>query len=250
MRSTLFLSVVAVCAAYQPVALRQSTRTARGQPVHVVMKGKGSRGMPGKQTAGRTAAGGITKNAKKKFEVNDFNQKSEWTLVAEKNELGAESGSMKAVAAGVAPQGQEYIWTIVRGDPQVEGEDAPESKVYATDGSCRTCLFPMTQGNVEADGMGSYNMPCGLCGTKWNLDTGECLDFLPGNGPVQFAAKLANKDKQPTQCTVLPTRISQAGRVYLRLPDGTLPITTQRVEGTLNEREAIGTLPKGFASKK
>ena len=247
--STALLLLLSTCAAYQPVAFRHGVRSAaRGQPMRVVMKGKGSRGMPGKAYDGRTSGGGITTAAKKKFEVNDFNAKTEWTLVAEKDELGAESGSTKAVAAGVAPQGQEYIWTLVRGNPMVEGEDAEESTCYATDGSCRSCLFPMTKSTVEPDGAGSYTMTCGLCGSKWNLDTGDVIDWLPGNGPVQFASKLANKDKEPTQCTVLKTRISKAGRCYLRLPDGTLQITTKRVEGTINEREEIA--PKGFGKKK
>ena len=243
--------LVAACGAYNVPWARHSVRTARGQPVRVLMKGKTSRGMPGKATQGRTIAGGITPKAKKKFEIDDFNSKTEWTLVAEKEELGAESGSMKAVAAGVAPQGQEYIWTLVRGDPLVEGEDPQEtSTIYATDGSCRSCLFPMTQSIVEPDGKGSYTIECGLCGSKWNLDTGEVLGWLPAKGPVQFAAKMANKDKPEQPCTVLKTRISKAGRSYLRLPDGTLPITTRRVEGTLNQREEVGTLPRGFSKKK
>merc|ERR1712127_1112641 len=154
------------------------------------MKGKGSRGIPGKATSGRTASGGITDKAKKKFEIDDFNAKSEWTLVAEKDDLGAETGSTKAVAAGVAPQGQEYVWSLIRGLPMEEGKDPQESTCYVTDGSCRTCLFPMTQCKVEAvvdaDGKPSHTMTCGLCATKWDLNTGECLDFLPGNGPAQF----------------------------------------------------------------
>ena len=36
------------------------------------------------------------------FDIDDFNSKTEWTLVAEKTELGAEMGSTMAVAAGVA----------------------------------------------------------------------------------------------------------------------------------------------------
>jgi hypothetical protein len=242
-------SLLAAAAAYQPSPYYMHTQSTRSHPVHVVMKGKGSRGIPGKATSGRTAGGGITDKARKKFEVEDFNKKSEWTLIAEKGDLGAETGSTKAVAAGVAPQGQEYIWTLVRGLPLVEGEDPQESTVYVTDGSCRTCLFPNTQSSFEADGAGSFTMKCNLCGTKWNLDSGEVLDFLPGKGPAQFAAKLANSKKEKTPCTVLKTRISKAGRCYVRLPDGTLPITTQRKEGTINQREEIGNLPKGFGKK-
>merc|ERR1719460_912918 len=243
------LGLVAVALGYQPGGVPwhrpRSIRTARGQPI--VMKGKGSRGMPGKATEGRTGGGGITTKAKKKFDVRDFNEKTEWTLVAEKDELGPEIGATKA-AAGVAPQGQEYIWTLIRGNPFVKDapEGSPEATVYATDGSCRSCLFPLTQSSVEREGDG-FAMTCGLCGTKYSLDTGEVLDFLPGNGPAQFAAKLANRDKKPEPCTVLKTRVSQSGRAYVRLPDGTLPITRKRKEGTLNEYEEIAPgKAKGF----
>ena len=97
-----------------------------------------------------------------------------------------------------------------------EGKDPQESSCYVTDGSCRTCLFPLTQCKVEAivdaDGNPSHTMTCGLCATKWDLNSGKVLDFLPGNGPAQFAAKLANSKKEETPCTVLKTRISKARR--------------------------------------
>jgi hypothetical protein len=214
MRRSVLVSLVAAVAAYAPSPHCMRTQSTRSQPAHVVMKGKGSRGIPGKATSGRTASGGITDKAKKKFEIDDFNAKSEWTLVAEKDELGAETGSTKAVAAGVAPQGQEYVWTLIRGLPMKEGQDPQESSCYVTDGSCRTCLFPMPQANVEAvvdeNGEPSHTISCGVCGTKWDLNSGKVLDFLPGNGPVQFAAKLANSKKEETPCTVLKTRISKA----------------------------------------
>ena len=93
--------LMAVAFAYTPSPLSMRPQSTRSQPVHVVMKGKGSR-MPGKATSGRTAFGGITDKAKKKFDIDDFNSKTEWTLVAEKTELGAEMGATKAVVAGVA----------------------------------------------------------------------------------------------------------------------------------------------------
>jgi hypothetical protein len=45
---------------------------------------------------------------KKRFQKRDFDR-DEWTLVAEKGELGSEMGSTKAVEAGMAPMGQNYI---------------------------------------------------------------------------------------------------------------------------------------------
>merc|ERR1719454_830891 len=200
---------------------------------------KGNMGQPGNKGM-QNAQGGMTRKGRAKFDKDDF-QKSEWTLVAEKDELGEATGSTKAVAAGQSPQGQEYVWTLVRGDPVLPaGEDgeAPESTCYVTDGSCRVCLFPMTNAEVTKEGDG-YAMTCGLCGTKYSLDRGEVLDFLPGSNPVQWMAKKANEKKEPQPCTVLRTRISKAGRMYVRLTDGTLPITTRRVEGTINEREEI-----------
>ena len=49
--------------------------------------------------------------------------------------------------------------------------------------------------------------------------------WLPGEGIGQMAMKAINKNKPETNINLLPTRVSQAGRVYLRLPDGTLAIT-------------------------
>ena len=103
LRASLIVSLLmAVAFAYTPSPLSMRAQSTRSQPAHVVMKGKGSRSMPGKATSGRTAFGGITDKAKKKFDIDDFNSKSEWTLIAEKTELGAEMGATKAVAAGVA----------------------------------------------------------------------------------------------------------------------------------------------------
>ena len=183
--------------------------------------------------------GGMTKKGRAKMEKADYSR-SEWTLVAEKDELGEARGSTKAVAAGQTPQGVEYVWTIIRGTPFSKDEDAPEPTVYATDGSCRTCLFPMTNGQLSSADEAPC-IDCPACGTKYSLVTGEAIDFLPARNPIQFAAKLANEKKGAEACraTVLPARVSKAGRVYVRLPDGTLPISTRRVEGTINEREEI-----------
>merc|ERR1719502_1635931 len=86
-----------------------------------VMKGRGTRGMPGKGATAAGTGGGFTKASKKRMQQRDF-QRSEWTLVAEKGELGDEIGSTKAVEAGMSPQGQIYIWALVRGEGSV-GDD-------------------------------------------------------------------------------------------------------------------------------
>lgn len=182
------------------------------------MKGRGTRGMPGKGVKPPPGSG-FNSASKKRMEKRDF-ERSEWTLVAEKDELGASTGSTKAVEAGQTPQGSTYIWNLVRG-----AEGSPEeSTVYATDGSCRCCLFPLTKGTVDQLPDGSYALSCGLCGTQYSLDDGQVLDFCPKKNPVQVMAALANEKKGAQNINVLKTRISQAGRVYVRLPDGTLPI--------------------------
>lgn len=122
------VSLVAAVAAYTPSPHCMRTQSTRSQPAHVVMKGKGSRGIPGKATSGRTASGGITDKAKKKFEIDDFNAKSEWTLVSEKAELGAETGSKKAVAAGVARKHVESGVSVChRPPPGPPGAESPGS---------------------------------------------------------------------------------------------------------------------------
>merc|ERR1719238_2004735 len=67
-------------------------------------------------------------------------------------------------------------------------------------------------------------MTCSSCGSKWSLDDGAVMSWLPGDGPVQWMAKKLNEKKEPIAAGLLKTRVAQSGRVYLRLPDGTLPI--------------------------
>merc|ERR1719502_241982 len=104
-----------------------------------VMKGRGTRGMPGKGATAAGTGGGFTKGSKKRMAQRDF-QRSEWTLVAEKGELGEEVGSTLSVEAGQSPMGQNYIWALVRGETHA-GADDEETDVYATDGACVTCQF-------------------------------------------------------------------------------------------------------------
>ena len=125
----------------------------------------------------------------------------------------------------MTPQGQEFIWCLVRGSPQAElaeGEDYAEDAVFCVDGSCRVCSFPLLQSTTTRTASGSYELSCGLCGTSYDLATGEVTDFLPARNPVQFASKLANEKKGPQRAASLPTRVSRSGNVYIRLPDGTL----------------------------
>lgn len=198
------------------------------------MKGKGSRGMPGK--AVRPAAGMQT-SVKSRLQKKDF-QRSEWTLVANKDDLGSAMGDTLAVEAGQSPQGQNYIWTLIRGDDGV-GED---STVFCTDGSCRACQFPMIKGQVTKED-GAMVIGCPACGTKYSLEDGSVLNWLPANGPAQWAAAQLNKNKEPTAAGSLMTRVSKAGRIYVRLPDGTLKITKTAAERA--EELASGGLAGG-----
>ena len=207
--------------AFELPAARSGVRPRAATPL---MKGKGTRGMPGKAVQ-PPAGSGFQKNVKDRMMKRDMNRE-EWTLVATKGDLGAEMGSTMAVEAGQSPQGQNYIWTLVRGE-EGEGE---ESTVYATDGSCRACQFPMIKG-IVAKGEQGFSITCPTCGSEFSLEQGgEVLKWLPGEGPVQFMAKQLNKDKEPVAAGTLPTRVSKSGRVYVRLPDGTLKITKTAAE--------------------
>merc|ERR1719460_231197 len=137
----------------------------------------------------------MQKAAKSRMAKRDF-ERDEWQLVANAGELPEEFGATKAVAAGRTPKGQEYIWVLVRGDEDEDGN----KKVYATDGSCRCCLFPMTDAKAERTSEGP-GIRCGLCGTMYGLEDGKVMEFCPKRNPVEWA---------------------QAKKIYLRLPDGTL----------------------------
>lgn len=203
-----------------PAAGRSAVAARTSAPL---MKGKGTRGMPGKGVRPPTGSG-FNQASKKRMEKRDF-ERSEWTLVAKSGDLGEAPGSTLAVEAGQTPQGINYIWTLVRGEAAAgqEGEDEASS-VYATDGACRACTFPLVKGALAYEA-GAPTLTCASCGSKYNLDDGAVLEWLPGNGPVQWGAKMLNQNKEPMAAGLLKTRVSQAGRVYVRLPDGTLAIS-------------------------
>jgi len=226
MRLLTLASLVLYAAAYD-LPVRTHHRGARAvipRTRAASMKGKGSRGMPGKASQGR-APKGMNGNIKSRLEKQDFNR-AEWTLVAGKEELGPNLGDTLAVEAGQSPQGTNYIWTLIRGDDGV-GEG---STVWATDGSCRACTFPNTKATVSTDEDGGYSMDCATCGSVFSLTDGKPSKWLPGEGPAQFIAKQLNKDKEPLGASLLMTRVSKAGRIYVRLPDGTLKITETAAE--------------------
>ena len=217
-----------------------SSSISRNAASSVVMKGKGTRGMPGKGVRPPTGSG-MQKSMKKRMAKRDFDN-GEWTFVAAKEDLASECGATKAVEAGMSPNGQNYIWTIIRGD---DG-DGEGSTVYCTDGSCRACQFPTMNSNVEKAADGSLNMRCQSCGTIHSLEDGSPIEWLPGNGPIQWAAAQLNKAKQPEKVNLLMTRVSRSGRVYVRLPDGTLPMAR-----TPEQRAAeLADLQGGFGGSK
>lgn len=211
-------------ASLQPVTMPRASTIA--------MKGRPSRGMPKKGTMqpGQMVNTGIKSRMSKK----DFQGSKEWVRVAEIEDI-ATTGATKAVAAGKQPgrmgptgfqEGPEYLWCLVRGDispqPAADAAEAEGPEVYAVDGSCRSCQFPLTAAEYGKQPNGEPSLTCKCCGTKYSLKNGECLDFLPGKNPVQFAAKMANQNKGVQSMAVLPTRVSKSGKVYLRLPDNTL----------------------------
>lgn len=189
------------------------------------MKGRGNRGLPGKFMSRPT----VDKGMKKRMQKRDFDAK-EWAGVGKIDAIG-EMGATKAVEAGRQPgrmgptgfvEGAMYIWCLVRGEPRAprEGEEdePPDAGVFAIDGSCRQCQFPMTAGQWES----GNTFACGCCGTRISLESGEVVEYMPKKNPVQWAAAMANEKKGPQNAAVLPTRVSKAGNVYLRLPDNTI----------------------------
>ena len=205
------------------VAVPSPTASTAARASSLVMKGKGSRGMPGKGATAPGTGGGFTKNSKQKMQQRDF-QRSEWTLVAEKGELSDEVGSTMTAEAGQDPRtSQNYAWALIRGEPYTDRQ-GEETSVYATDGACVACSFPMSKAVITKED-GVDLLDCKTCGSQWNLDDGRVFKWLPGEGLGQMAMKAINKDKQPTNINLLKTRVSQSGRVYVRLPDGTLKIT-------------------------
>lgn len=154
---------------------------------------------------------------KRRMQKKDFDKRNEWVTVMDNiSDLGEEAGSSKAVQAGVSPQGNEFLWCLLRGKKTAEGE---EPVIFAVDGTCRLCQFPLLNSNINEE---ATELTCGLCATSWSLDDGKVVDFLPAANPVQWAAKMANEKKGEVRLGILPTRVSKSGRVYLRLPDGTL----------------------------
>jgi nitrite reductase/ring-hydroxylating ferredoxin subunit len=202
------------------------------------MPGKGVRPPPGS---------GFNKDAKRRMVKREY-EKTEWTFVAEKGELGENIGDTLAVEAGQSPQGVNYIWTLIRGEEGAGAIDEDSfSNVYATDGSCRACTFPMTKATVETAASSTVNtatLGCPACGAEFSLLDGSVIKWLPGEGPMQFVTKQLNKNKEPIAAGILPTRVSKSGRIYVRLPDGTLPIAKTAAD---RADELAGSVSDGLA---
>ena len=73
--------------------------------------------------------------------------------MAKAGELGEAPGSMLAVEAGQTPQGTNYIWTLVRPEAGA-GQEGDADTVYATDGACRSCSFPLSKSKFTSDADG------------------------------------------------------------------------------------------------
>lgn len=180
--------------------------------------------MPGKgATAYGSGGAGFTSKSKKKMSQRDFSR-NEWTLVAGKGDLGDEVGSTLAVEAGMSPMGQNYIWSLIRGEDGAGAVSDDFSNVYATDGSCVACTFPMTKVTTAKEADDTFSVCCNNCGSKWSLFDGSVMEWLPGNGPMEWMAAKLNDQKEPAPINLLKTRVAESGRIYVRLPDGTLPI--------------------------
>jgi nitrite reductase/ring-hydroxylating ferredoxin subunit len=204
--------------------------------------------MPGKSRKKRSLEGETT--IYRKLELG----KKEWVLACDDEDLGQEEGAMKTVEAGKSPTGDDYLWVLTRGKP-VPKEQEPDdgewrvgdnffgadralarfgagNNIFAMVGNCPVCTWPMSNGKIEylEDGM-TAAIACGLCGTKYSLETGEVVEWLPGDGPVQWTQKQIHKDKKQDILGTAPTRLHK-GKVYVRLPEGTL--TSQKYDEIQN----------------
>ena len=96
-----------------------------------------------------------------------------------------------------------------------EQEDGQVARtVYAMDGSCRQCKFPMLEGKYSRED-GVPSVSCPVCGNV-NDEAGEVTTFLPANRCV--GGELANEKDGPQRLAVLPTRVSKAGRLSCACP--------------------------------
>jgi nitrite reductase/ring-hydroxylating ferredoxin subunit len=230
-----------------PGAVQSPTRNARSSAAGIPMMGPG----PPKQGRGSSQGQmqkGSTRQSermrkdmlKKDFEKN----KKQWVLVAKIAEDLPELGATKLVTAGKSPGGVEYPWCLVRGGvakvPAASPGDGAEgdakgdakasenegTQVFAVDGACRCCRFPLPTATFDTEADGEPTLTCACCGTKYSLKNGNCIEFMPANNPLQWAAmKLDSgglKDKpEMRQMAIVPTRVTKAGNVFVRVPDGT-----------------------------
>merc|ERR1719231_396389 len=90
------LVVSAASALHLPAA---AVRPTHARAVSPMMKGKGTRGMPGKGATAPGVGAGMRKGSKQKMQKKDF-ERDEWTLVAAKDELGSEFGATMVIEAG------------------------------------------------------------------------------------------------------------------------------------------------------
>lgn len=199
---------------------RHSPEVVRRKPV--VMGKRGGARAP-KQGITQTGSGkydALAKMLKKKEDA-----KKEWVRVCSQSEVGNETGSTKAVEAGFNPQGQPFIWTLIRADPppaDMNVSDQSKTSFWAVDGQCRCCVWPMINAKTEKEN-GRWALRCGLCGTQYSLEDGQTTDWLPARNPIEWVQKRANEKKEKDQgMGILQTRVNEDGTVDIRVPDGTL----------------------------
>ena len=224
LRLLLALALLGACGAWTPQPLLHAPPrpASRGAASSIAMKKRQGARMPGKAMQ-RPPTENVA--LKRKMKGKDFAESDDWVPVLEKADaaefLAGEVGSTKAVQAGQDYKGNEFIWSLMLGEEEEQEDGQVARTVYAMDGSCRQCKFPMLEGKYSRED-GVPSVSCPVCGNVNDLSTGEVTTFLPANNPVQWAAKLANEKDGPQRLAVLPTRVSKAGRLFLRLPDGTL----------------------------
>ncbi|KAH7295310.1 hypothetical protein KP509_27G042300 [Ceratopteris richardii] len=82
--------------------------------------------------------------------------------------------------------------------------------------NCTSCKFPIIEGKVSQPDDGALDITCPLCHTRFSLEDGAVLQYCPKDGPLQWFIGTLKEKATPEAAKIIPTRVSKAGRVYLR----------------------------------
>ena len=154
LRLLLALALLGACGAWTPQPLLHAPPrpASRGAASSIAMKKRQGARMPGKAMQ-RPPTENVA--LKRKMKGKDFAESDDWVPVLEKADaaefLAGEVGSTKAVQAGQDYKGNEFIWSLMLGEEEEQEDGQVARTVYAMDGSCRQCKFPMLEGKYSRE---------------------------------------------------------------------------------------------------